>query len=262
MSLSDDIQIPEDLNSLKKKPSRLMCVIDEVSLKEDSTLSFFPESSSENRFKYLESLHAIVNDRLINIKLNVRESVLKSLDAFEENIDQSLLSICKEDYDPNKTKRDTNALSLMEKSFRMRESKITELMTSREEFKTLKNMAFAIMTLFFINLMIQDYLDHGYFINIQTLVWCFSGFDVVITTWVLMFGYSYLVISLLKTIVFMNLSTKIWIPIYAIYQFILIFFAAWVTRYFDLSFGSSMIVICEGFRFQMKIHSYLRTKLL
>lgn len=260
----DDSKMPEDLNSLKKKLNKLMCAIDEVSLKEEN-VHLNQINSSESRFKFLESLHAEISDRLIDVKLNVRESVLKSLDAFESTIDEALdTTIGQDDYNPKRIRKNTdiNANLLMEKSFRLRESPITELMKAREEFQTLKNMALALMTLFFINLMIQDYIDHGAFINIKTLTWCFSGVDMVITTWILMFLYCYLVIWLVKSTTSYKVSPKIWLPLYAIYQGGLMTFACFITVYFSLSFGSSMIILCECTRMMMKIHSYLRTKML
>lgn len=266
MSIVNNSQIPEDLNSLKRKLNKLMSAIDEVSLIENNTHAENSIDSPESHCKYLESLHSAISDRLMNLKLNMRESVLKSLETFEATIDQTLLSgIFKEDYDPKRLLRkntDINESLLMEKRFKLRESTITELINSREEFQTLKNMALALMSLFFINLMLQDYFEHGYFFNIQILIWCFSGGDIVITTWVLMFFYSFLIILLVKTIVSLNLQAKIWIPLYIIFQCLLTFFAVTITRIFDLSFGSSMILMCEAFRLQMKMHSYLRTKLL
>ena len=265
MSLSEeDSHIPEDLNSLKKKLSSLMCAIDDISLKEDRTNTIGSDSTTETSYKYLESLHSAINERLIDIKLNVRESVLRSLETFENTIDQTLITSCQDDYNPKRLRKatDINANLIMEKNFRLRESTITELMNAREEFQTLKNMSLAIMSLFFINLMLQDYIDNGYFINITTLTWCFSKVDIVITTWVLMFMYSYLVIWLVKSIVIVSISYRIWIPLYIIYQLILVVFAGFITRFCELSFGSSMIVMCECFRLMMKIHSYFRTKLL
>lgn len=261
----ENSQIPENLNSLKNKLTSLMCAIDEVSLKEVNLPTNKSSEPAESSIKYMESFHSSLNDRLIDIKLNIREAVLKSLEKFESSIDEILSSvISNEDSDVknNRKETDINASLLMEKEFKMRESKITDLTTAREEFQTLKNMALALMTLFFINLMLQDYFDHGYFINIQTLTWCFSGMDMVITTWVLMFAYSYLAICLVKCIVLLNLPHKIWIPLYLIFQILLLCFAGWDTRYFDLSFGSSMIIMCECFRIQMKIHSYFRMKML
>lgn len=258
-------QVPEDLATLKKKLNSLMCAIDEVSLKDVSIPNTISSQSTEIGLKYIESLHESLNDRLMDIKLNVRESVMKSLEKFENSVDEILNSVMGSDESSRKKIRketDINAALLMEKEFKMRESKITDLINAREEFQTLKNMALALMTLFFINLMLQDYFDHGYFINIQTLTWCFSGFDMVITTWVLMFAYSYLVICLVQGIVLLKMGKKLWGTLYAVYQMSLVCFAGWVTRYFDLSFGSSMIIMCECFRIQMKIHSYFRMKLL
>jgi len=71
-----------------------------------------------------------------------------------------------------------------------------------------------------------------------------------------------LVIWLVKTTTSYNLSPKVWLPIYVVYQSFLVSFVCWVTSYFNLSFGSSMIILCECVRMSMKIHSYFRTKLL
>lgn len=258
----------EDLPLLKEKLYNLLTVLDNIEIREN--LNDKNDEEFDLKIKYKEMILLQLNEEISNIRLNFRQSVEKIMNNFDETIEETLklIDLHKLDLDNYKkyrkeeNKNDSIQEYFFEKNFKNRESIITELMNYRQEFRTLKNMLLAVMIILFINLMCQDYFDNGYFINIQTLVWCFTGFEMVAFTWLIMIFYSYLIIFFSKFVLNNKPILSIWLTLYFSYISILIMFACQITSSFELSFGSSMIIMTECFRIVMKIHSYFRNKLL
>lgn len=63
-------------------------------------------------------------------------------------------------------------------------------------------------------------------------------------------------------IIHYKLPKYIWIPIYSAMIVIMQYIACSTCSANDMGFASSMIVMCEMIRMGMKMHAYLRNKLL
>lgn len=106
-------------------------------------------------------------------------------------------------------------------------------------------------------------LDHKEYATHSLLLFRgFSGSDFVLKVWLAMFTASFMVVPLVQAIVSFDIPVLIWGPFYACYQLALMILPTVVTFQAQLPPPSAMILMCEQTRMIMKVHSYLREKML
>lgn len=263
----------------KKIPEVIHSDSEESFSSEDSISGFRGETSQEdaamvqanqyNRIKYenyqrrREELHREFESKIQTMHQEFHAQ-LKALswEMHEEMRSQAnkLLEAHKPEKDftefPTKSKRDS------EKQFKYQESILSIMFEKDQSIKTLYHIAIASLSVFFINLILRDYKETGLLIDLDTLMSIFNRPDAVFNIWIRVFCFHLLIIHFTRWVHFSKPSTYIWGPIYGLFHLSMLTYSAYNCFYYELEFASSMIVVCECLRMNMKMHSYFRNKLL
>lgn len=253
---------PSNLNFLKNELGKIMNALDHMETPDEQASKKQEENDDMKHYK--EKVIKTMEFEIIEAKKTFRASMDRAITEFDKSLDQTFdnLKSIKFDSKNESILVQSKEKYYCEKVFTHKESVLTELFRFKEDFRTIYHIALASMFLLMINLVFQDYIETGNFFDFETMIWCFQHYDVVFKGWCSMIIYSFLVIPFVKMIVDWKIKKTIWIPIYTVSQIALSVWATFIVVRYDLPFGSSMIVLCECFRICMKIHSYLRNKLL
>lgn len=153
-----------------------------------------------------------------------------------------------------------------EKVFVDRESLLSQMLSSGDEsYRAIYHAMIATLIWLGVKLMLQDYYNRGIFIDFAMLAWSFDKFDAVMRIWV---GEITLALTVLPLVQYVkrsrepSVALKRAVVVYVILQCSLICFASWKAVSHGLAPASGLIVMCEGVRLSLKMHAYLREKLV
>jgi len=149
-----------------------------------------------------------------------------------------------------------------EKRFHARRSLLTEMLHSSEHYRTIYNIAVAVLILLFIQIAVTELLEKGEMVSLDLFLWAFGPVGIVFPSWVALALASLLVVPLVQLICTMQLPWRVWVLPYLTLQLGMTVFAAYTCLHNELSVPSGLIVVVEQVRMAMKIHTYLREKLL
>jgi sterol O-acyltransferase len=135
-------------------------------------------------------------------------------------------------------------------------------MYENQDVRTVYHIFIAIMLVMCLGEMINTYTNKGVIIDLAMFFIVFGDIRAVIVFWFLMASWSFLIVPLVQFIHKNQLNCAIWIPIYSFIQFVSYVVPCWFCLYRELPIASGFIVTCEMVRMSLKIHSYLREKLL
>eukprot|EP01138_Halocafeteria_seosinensis_P012375 gb/GECG01012645.1/.p1 GENE.gb/GECG01012645.1/~~gb/GECG01012645.1/.p1 ORF type:complete len:486 (+),score=64.59 gb/GECG01012645.1/:1-1458(+) len=149
-----------------------------------------------------------------------------------------------------------------EKTFEKRESLLTDMLDSSPNYKTLYNISVSVMMWMMVNMMVDAYLKDGTVMDFSFLVWGFSGADDVVRVWLAMFVAAFLIVPFVQLINSFDIPLLVWGPVYLVYQLLFIAIPTAFVFQSSLPPPSAMILMCEQTRMCMKVHAYLREKML
>lgn len=155
-----------------------------------------------------------------------------------------------------------------EKSFKPRESVLTHMLQSDESYRSIYHAAIAALAWLFLRLIISEYKDTGAIVKFDTLSWAFGRADVVMTTWIVLFavslGFPLLAMQTLRSAKHLSSPTRLkqLSFLYAIAQVFLYVYAIHNALKAKLPPASGLIIMCECARLSMKMHAYLREKVV
>lgn len=98
--------------------------------------------------------------------------------------------------------------------------------------------------------------------DMSMMMWAFSRTNVVIVAWWSMFLTSFLVVWLVQYVHHSQAPMKVWVVLYVGIQCLLVGIGIYAALHFQLPPASGFIVMCESVRMFMKVHGYMREKLL
>lgn len=135
-------------------------------------------------------------------------------------------------------------------------------MHRNENVRTVYHIFIAIMLVMCIEEMLHTYFSTGYLIDVSLFSYVFGDLKYVFMYWFAMAGFAYLIVPLVLLIHLKKLTYYVWLPIYITMILILYFSSCSFCLYMKLPMASGLIVTCEMARMSLKMHSYLREKLL
>ena len=149
-----------------------------------------------------------------------------------------------------------------EKTFRPRDSLLTEMLEGSEHFRTIYNIAVAVLLILFLQIIVTDWVEHGRFVDLSLFAWAFSGIGIVVPAWVAMSLTSLLVVPWVQLVHRHNWSWRVWLAPYVLVQLLLYTYSGYVCLSNGMAVPSALIVAVEQTRISLKMHAYLREKLL
>lgn len=189
----------------------------------------------------LASLQTTVNDEL--------EATMASINDVFESADLS------------KDKETTKKHVFGEKRFSIRTSVLSKMLLSKD-FQTLYNIALTILLWLGVNILVQDIHSIGR-PNFDLLLYVFAKNEIVFATWCFQMVSAFGVIFLVKAIAAFKIPMSVWLVPYLLYWLgVMWVIPTTICFQNDLPPASGLIVMCEAARLSMKVHAYLREKLL
>lgn len=135
-------------------------------------------------------------------------------------------------------------------------------MMENKDFRTIYNILIALMVNLCIGEMIRSYNENNILLDLSMFTYGFERFHLVIFIWLLMFLWSMIVVFIVGWVNEKRISNTVWLSLY-IFSLVVIFVGPPVfCLYVNLAMINSIVVTCEMSRMAMKMHSYLREKLL
>jgi sterol O-acyltransferase len=125
------------------------------------------------------------------------------------------------------------------------------------DYKALYNMSIASMLLVTLSLLVESSFEH-----IRQFPSIFSQVMEVAACWASMAAIAFLPVLLLRPLLLLPRRALTYLPLLAVYIYLLFRLPTLVMQQVELGFGSRMILLCEATRMSMKGYAYVRTKLL
>jgi len=156
---------------------------------------------------------------------------------------------------------------LHEKVFVPRESVLSEMLqrTGDQSFRAIYHMMLAGLLWLGVRVLLADYKDQGTLVDFGLLTWAFGRADVVMRAWCIMFVVHFTPVQLVQWMARKPNSWRRFYQVAAVHltlQVAVYTFATWTCLSARLPPASGLIVMCEAARFSMKMHAYLREKLV
>ena len=150
-----------------------------------------------------------------------------------------------------------------EKVFKPRDSLLTSMLDESPHVRTLYNLALAALLMFYLQILATELVEHGRLADLSLFTWAFSGVgQVVLPAWMAMAAASLLVVPFVQVGAGQGWSWRLWVPVYAAFQLSMYAFSIWVCLTSGLAVPAALIVSVEQTRMSLKVHAYLREKLL
>ena len=166
----------------------------------------------------------------------------------------------------SKPRREEKRKLLHDKEFVQRESLLSAMLSSGDEsYRAIYHAMIATLIWLGVKQVLQDYSRRDMLIDFGLLTWAFDRTDVVLRTWLTLWGISFLVVPLVQYV------AKSREPVAALRLTAVVYGAAQVGLYavgmsacltHALPPASGLIVMCETARMSMKMHAYVREKVV
>ncbi|OMJ66449.1 hypothetical protein SteCoe_36691 [Stentor coeruleus] len=207
--------------------------------------------------EYLTTLHKSIVSR----KDQMMNDIKKTMQEFDEKFNLVAAETLQEIQKINQNKIHHNKNLFSQKVFKTRTSLLTK-MYQNEDARTVYHVFIAIMITMFLEEMINTYISKGVIIDLSLLIYVFGDIYAVLLFWPIMAIWTYLIIILVQAIHIRKLPKGLWITLYIAQQCALYIAGCsfCITR--KIPVASGFIVTCEMVRMSLKMHSYLREKLL
>ena len=135
-------------------------------------------------------------------------------------------------------------------------------MYQNENVRTVYHIFIATMFVMILGEILDNYFNKGVLIDLSLFVFVFGDMTHVVQFWFFMAVLCFLIIPFVQLIVHKKLSPLVWLPIYTLHQLSIYVFSCAFCLIMQLPIASGFIITCEMVRMSLKMHSYLREKLL
>jgi len=131
-----------------------------------------------------------------------------------------------------------------------------------KDFRTIYHILIAVMVNLCIGEMIRSYNENNVLLDLSMFTNGFARFDLTILIWIIMFLWSFITVFIVGWVNEKIISRNTWIFLHVFTLTAMFTIPPIFCLYVNLSMINSIIVTCEMSRMAMKMHSYLREKLL
>ena len=218
---------------------------------ESNTLDFY-KADFLNKFK----------SEIIDSKtkmLNEISSLIQNFDTQYDQITEEIVSEINGDVKPKKPELRNRIFC--QKVHKNRISLLNQ-MYQNEDVRTVYHIFIATMFVMILGEMLDTYFNKGFLIDLSLFAYVFGDMTSVVKYWFFMAGLTFLIIPFVQLIVHKNLRPITWVPIYITHQLLLYVLSCAFCLIRQLPIASGFIITCEMVRMSLKMHSYLREKLL
>ena len=203
----------------------------------------------------------IVNSKISAAKEKLNTRVNESIKNYNAEIgqlrDELLTTVGSKITAPSNTKRSY----FQQKTFETQQSIITKMLHLKD-ISTIYHLFLAFLITTAIGEMTRNNLAGEVVFDFSFIAYQFSNASLGLTTWIILSAISLLIVPLVQKVNDGSLSRYVWIPLFICLQFSL--FAINITAVLAYKFGcaTTVAMVCEMIRIQMKTHSYIREKIL
>ena len=250
--------VDKDVGRLEEQLKSAMDLLQEMKIKE---IELYSEANSK---KNLEQVKSTTLKQMENQILRRKDEMLQKLrlavnefDSQFENTTKEVMSSLQKD----ELLKQTRVGIFSQKVHKTRSSLLIK-MHRNENVRTVYHIFIAIMLIMCVEVMLYTYFTTGYLIDISLFSYVFGDLKYVFIYWFVMAGFTYLIVPLVQIIHLKGLSCYIWLPVYISMILTLYIASCSFCLYMKLPMASGLIVTCEMVRMSLKMHSYLREKLL
>eukprot|EP00743_Colponemidia_sp_Colp-15_P002978 GILK01003221.1.p1 GENE.GILK01003221.1~~GILK01003221.1.p1 ORF type:complete len:583 (+),score=69.43 GILK01003221.1:36-1751(+) len=247
-----------DANHLRRLENQLhetMSILKEnLNRKESGANINIDPTVYEHKLKhYKEHLSTHVQERLESVKHHMLNQIADCVKDVQQMTHEDKWGLQADESRSNR--------GFSEKVFVSRESLMSRMLHD-SDIQTIYNIFFAMFLLLGCRMVAQEFFETGKLVDFSLWIWCFGEQHIVIPMWTCLFLSSFSIVFLVKAIVSLQLPWQIWVPVYVGMHAGVWCFGSAVCLHYKLPAASGFIIMCETTRFSMKIHAYLREKLL
>lgn len=215
--------------------------------------SYISTALNESHQKLKTLLKQSVNSLKQDMDLHIH-SLQDDLHSFQENFIKNI----KEESSIHTSKQ---AKFFAQKVHRFQVPWLTTMLRN-EDILTIYNIFLAAMLVMILGVIMNEFMNTGYVLDLSLVYWSFGKIDIVVMYWSCMFLWALSIVYFIAIMSEYNLSRKVWIPLYVMLQVLLYVSSCTFTLAYQLPVASSFIITMEMARISMKMHSYFREKML
>jgi sterol O-acyltransferase len=241
------LQLQELLNELDRAPTKL------------NTQGTFIEQVRKKQIK--NKVHQVVNVHVMNTREHVKAAFATAMEDIERELTTMTASVTQR-LIPEEVAKPNERRCLFSQKVHKGERSLLVKMMKYPDFKTILNIFVAIMIVMFSAEIAKDYMDYGTFVDLSLFEWSLGKLHIALAFWVVQMMWSWLIVPLVQGVHDGCLSRAMWVALYTALQIGIYAGSFWFSLHNDLPIGSGLVVNCEMARLSMKMHSYLREKLL
>lgn len=248
----------EKRGELKKQLEDLLEELDRTQNKQTGNSTFIEQIK---RKEIKTKVHQIINHHISNTREHVRTAFATAMNDIENEFTTLTENVTKQLMPAEAVKPNQRDCWMSQKVHKVESSLLVKMM-KYPDFKTILNIFVAIMIVMLSAEIAKDFMDHGRFVDLSLFEWAMGKLHITMLFWLVQMAWAWLIVPLVHYINRDKLPRTIWIPIYSILQFVMYAGSFWFSVHNSLPIGSGFVVNCEMARLSMKMHSYLREKLL
>lgn len=224
-----------------------------------------PESSSSSTS--MKTLGTVKGDLLQNYKSEIiqrKNRMVSDLQELINNFDSEFDNITNEvikDIEKNIPTKASKGGIFSQKVHKTRSSLLIR-MHRNVNVRTIYHIFIAIMVVMILEEILHTYFTTGYLIDVSLFYYVFGDLPSVGIFWLFMVAYAYLIVPFVQVVHARQITYYTWLPIYCVMVLVMLVVPSWFCLHMQLPMASGLIVTCEMTRMWLKMHSYLREKLL
>jgi len=261
------------MNGLSESPSaaaiaylkiKLSAALDQVSALQDSTGPAVPTTPRQRGLSVLDVQG--IHDRLINTvdhqSAVLRIAMAAELDKFTAAVRATVdANITPAALQAAGTARSDKKPIFSEKIFHVRVSMLSHMLQDKD-FQTIYHIFVTCMVWLGVSVLLQEVADGGRVFDLSMMAWAFGELGTWLPLWLFLFAWSFTPVILVQIIKTYKVPLVIWCWPYAAIQIVQLWAPVQVALSVRLPPAAGFIVTCEAVRMGMKMHAYLREKML
>jgi sterol O-acyltransferase len=203
----------------------------------------------------------VVNSHISSTREHVKTAFDSAMEEIERELSTLTSDVTKRLMPEEKSQSEVRHCLFSQKVHK-KESALLVRMMKYPDFKTILNIFVAVLLVMLSAEIAKDYINHGTFVDLSLFEWAMGKLHIALTFWLVQNFWAWLVVPLVQVIRADQMPKMAWVLFYSFLQVAMYTVSFWFAVHNSLPIGSGFVVTCEMARLSMKMHSYLREKLL
>lgn len=248
----------EEVLNIEHQLKSAMALLSEIKIKDQhlDTSSSGTKNLSTLKSEVIQSYQS----EILKSKDRMVSEMRKILDQFDTDFENTTKEVT-QDIENNLPCKPLKAGIFSQKVHKTRSS-LLHKMHRNINVRTIYHIFIAIMLVMIFEEMLHTFFTTGNLIDVSLFYYVFGDLPAVAVFWLFMAFYGFLIVPFVQIVHARQYTYYTWLPVYCALVLVLLVVPCCFCLYMQLPMASGLVVTCEMTRMCLKMHSYLREKLL